>query len=1492
MKINFSLRTTTLHLPFLVSFLLITLHLVSPALAFDFSVGCYVNNPSGGCFGAMNLNSTCAVNAGGKITITDNTYSAKSLQCGWGETNGCSLVLSSGYEASQGNHNFVATCTNQKDPGPPSLTASMSADWNPHNVVFSEPAANVWGMFNVVGSMDLPYHLTGNEWLNITVNNFSVSNKYCYSSPCTFNVQNIVKNQGNYTVGVAVKNAFINTTITTQVAVDRTPTLMIFDPVQLATLDSDIIVTAGFSPTTEATKGTVTIYVDGRLVSNTNCTTQSCTLTLGIPTLLSGQHTIVATATSGGATTSSTRTFTIDQILESLLARGNCRDNACRSANDPNVTTNSAVNVITGNVSHDQVLFSSVGLPLAAELSLFYTSVDQLYVDPGHGSLHTYKLPLGQGWSHSYDIALFKNPNNDMVLRGSKEFRFYTPGSGNTYTSRSYDSNVLAKNGDGSFTLTQRDGLRYNFSAAGILTSIVDRWNNTVTISAIVNHVKTVTDPHGRVIQFNYDSLDERVLSIVDPTGQVYNLSYNGDGMLTQVQYPAPTAGADRPTWTYAYTPARLLMSKSDPNGNVVAYDYDSYHRGTIATDPNQRSRSTAYGTGTTTFTEKNGAVWSYQFDSTKNIITSKTDPTGAKQMFTYDINGRLATETTPIDSSSSYLVTYGRDAYGNIIDVQGQKATYTFDANGNIISTTLDPVTSHIGYTYDYASYDDLTSVTNYMDSPTTTTMLVYDTNGGYRRVTVTDPEGQQKVIRYEATNQVHDVTIPGAGTTTYAYNANKTLLSVTAPDGSRTEFADYRSDGQPGTVKLYDNQNTLKQTKSITYDALGRATTSTDSGSAGYLTQFGYDKGDNLTSVTDAENHITQYQYTYRGQVKAITDALGKNTRIEFGAPNCPTCGNDQITALTDANSNRSTWSYDPVGRLAKETDPLNHAIRYDYYASGLPWHKIDDATSQNIATYSYDAMGHLTGVAYLDGTSETYSYYPDSLMQTAGNQNISYTFEWFKNGQLKKSTDSSNRTVEYTYNAAGQRATVTLLGGTLDQKVITYGYDASGRLQTIYEAGVGTFTIGYDNLGRRSTLTYPNGIVGTYSYHPDQPGWLSDITYAGSQTVAEAAYPSFDKVGNRTAKTIDGTGFSYLYDSVYQLLSSSGGSTESYTYDDAGNRLTEAGQLYTIGAANQLLAKPGKSYSYDNFGNTLTDGEWVYGWNSKNQLVSMTKAGTTATFNYDPFGRRLDKTVTVSGVTTAHDYVYDGEDIALEYINGQLANHFIHGPGTDEHLALVQGGNTFSYHADGLGSTTKITDDSQNVVQSYGYDSFGRLTSSVGNIDQPYHFTGREYDMETGKYYYRARYYDADSGRFLSRDPLGFGGGDMVLDNYVGSVRKPIQFSANLYHYTFNNPINLKDPSGLDPHGRDGRINLLTKCHVEPTKKELADLATMTALVGITGVFGEDLLWYTLMNPQKALDFVQSALPSSTPEPNGPGFLGSQFGSKFQYYLENRR
>ena len=167
---------------------------------------------------------------------------------------------------------------------------------------------------------------------------------------------------------------------------------------------------------------------------------------------------------------------------------------------------------------------------------------------------------------------------------------------------------------------------------------------------------------------------------------------------------------------------------------------------------------------------------------------------------------------------------------------------------------------------------------------------------------------------------------------------------------------------------------------------------------------------------------------------------------------------------------------------------------------------------------------------------------------------------------------------------------------------------------------------------------------------------------------------------------------------------------------------------------------------------------------------------RRGDSCSYRYDGLGRRIEKN-TNGNIT---QYYYDNEDIILEVDESQnIFAHYTHGPGIDEPLIMDRGGESYYYLADGLGSVTTITDSNQNIINSYTYDSFGNIIEQTGSLKNPFTYTAREYDTESGLYYYRARYFNPRIGRFLQEDPL---------------------WDVNLYAYVNNNPVNWIDPWGL--------------------------------------------------------------------------------------------
>jgi RHS repeat-associated protein len=120
--------------------------------------------------------------------------------------------------------------------------------------------------------------------------------------------------------------------------------------------------------------------------------------------------------------------------------------------------------------------------------------------------------------------------------------------------------------------------------------------------------------------------------------------------------------------------------------------------------------------------------------------------------------------------------------------------------------------------------------------------------------------------------------------------------------------------------------------------------------------------------------------------------------------------------------------------------------------------------------------------------------------------------------------------------------------------------------------------------------------------------------------------------------------------------------------------------------------------------------------------------------------------------------------------------------HGSHVDEPLSEIQSGTIGYYEQDGIGSSTSLSNSAGALANTYSYDSFGKLTASTGTLTNPFRYTAREFDSETGIYFYRARYFDPGTGRFITEDPIGLGGG------------------TNFYEYARNNPVLLIDPLGL--------------------------------------------------------------------------------------------
>jgi RHS repeat-associated protein len=725
----------------------------------------------------------------------------------------------------------------------------------------------------------------------------------------------------------------------------------------------------------------------------------------------------------------------------------------------------------------------------------------------------------------------------------------------------------------------------------------------------------------------------------------------------------------------------------------------------------------------------------SFTYDAKGNML-SKTDELGHVSTYTYDGNNNLLTSIVPITSSTSATTTYTYNSFGEpltVTDPLGYVTTNTYDGNGNLLTiTTPAPGGS----------------------TPASETQFAYNSLG--ELTSITDPLEHVTAITYTAAGLIATIKDAQSNVTTYAYDTHGNRTSVTDALNNVTTFG-----YDTGDRLLTITYPTGGGTTTFTYDTRGRRTSVTDQDSK--QTTYAYDDADRLTTVTDAASNVTTYAYDTE----------------------------NNLTSIKDANLNTTSFTYDQFGRVTQTNFPSTHVETYGYDAVGNLTSKTD--RKNQAITYTYDQLNRLTEKTYPDSTTVNYTYDNDSRLTQVVDPTGTYAFTFDNMGRLTNTTTSyafltgRNFTTAYGYDAASNRTGFT----DPESGATAYVYDTLNRLQTLTPPtayGSGSFGFTYDALSRRTELTRPNAVNTTYSY--DTLSRLLSVTHAKSGTTLDGASYAVDMAGNRTSRTpLPGTtATSFTYDNIYELLTAKQGSstTESYTYDPVGNRLSNiAGSGWSNNTSNELTSRTGVTYTYDANGNTQTEvaspGTTTFTWDFENRLISVALPGSggTVSFKYDPFGRRIYK----SSPAATSVYAYDGDNLIEEVSStGTATARYVVGLKLDEPLAIHLGTTTDYYQADGLGSITSLSNSSGANAATYTYDSFGNLTATTGSLTNRYRYTGREFDSETGLYYYRARYYDPASGRFLNEDPIHFVGG------------------MNFYRYVSNRPANFRDPRGL--------------------------------------------------------------------------------------------
>ena len=803
-----------------------------------------------------------------------------------------------------------------------------------------------------------------------------------------------------------------------------------------------------------------------------------------------------------------------------------------------------------------------------------------------------------------------------------------------------------------------------------------------------------------------------------------------------------------------------ILQSIRDRYGNRISVvrEHDEHGKVTRVISPNGKwlelTLDADIPSKVTQVKDNTGRVVTYEYDE-KGRLFKITDPMNGKTEYTYDDNllktikdsrgiVYLTNEYPPFTSDALPVLKQ------TLADGSIYRFDYTRDDGGNIIQTDVTDPRGHVRrVTFNPAGY--ILTDTRGLGTPDAQTTIYERQAGTNLLLSVTDPLGRKTAYTYDAMGNMESVThlaeTPDAVTTIFTYESKFNQLdSVTDPLGHTIRYG-YDHKGSLTSITDHLGNSTI-----LGYDLEGLPISITDP--LGNVTRLTYDLGI-LSTITDPLGFTIKRYIDSAGRPIIVVDPRGQVTEYTYDNHNCltqltdPLGGvtkfdydpNGNLDRVTDARGSVTIYTYEHMDRLESRTDPLKRSESYKYDEIGNVTQFTD--RKKQVTIFSYDALNRLERIKYADDSTITYDYDArDRLRKVVDSISGTFTLDYDGFDQLTE-VSSPQGTISHTYDAAGRRKTMTVPG----QPLVTYIYDDCDRLTEITQ-GMSKVIIAYDAAGRPMSLTLPGDVIVEYGYNVASQ--LISIEYKRQGALLGNLIYEYDASGNRIS--MGGT----------LARTSVPGAISSLVYD----------------AANQLRQREATSLTYDDNGNLTGDGVLSYVWDARNQLASINGPGISADFMYDAFGRRGRKTI--NGTST--EFLYDGFNIVQELTGGMPPVNLLASLGIDEYFIRTDANGSQILLFDALGSTLALLDPN-GVQTEYTYEPFGATTMTGTISTNPFQYTGRENDT-TGLYYHRARYYSPTLQRFISEDPIGFAGNDI-----------------NLYAYVFSNPINFRDPLGLD-------------------------------------------------------------------------------------------
>lgn len=869
---------------------------------------------------------------------------------------------------------------------------------------------------------------------------------------------------------------------------------------------------------------------------------------------------------------------------------------------------------------------------------------------------------------------------------------------------------------------------------------------------------------------YKYNYLNQKISS-TDIYGNETIYNYDEFGRQTKTILPAiinDKGALKSPEDSKEYNIFNAPQSCTDCKGNRISIETTIRGKPTSTIYPDGTSEEIEYNLNDTVKkqTHRNGSSTHYEYDHLKRLTKKSTYDHDNIELETlsYAYNTfHLLSETDAAGNIKNYK--YGFDGRLKEITKGDNRTTYAYNAMGHLWKTTEhNGLESSVNYIQEFDLLDRVIEERQEDSKGNVLTKVTYEY----------DRNGNRKYV--------FTYSDKGKATTTTIYDPRHQPVRVTDPSGNVTHIA-YKYD--------YTNEYGQIVPYSVSTDPMGN------------ITENIKDTHGRLVCLIQKNSMGDQLH-----KKCIFYDLNGNKSRQEDYATEVPGQTKEPITTL---------WTYDGMNRLtgaveaAGCTEQKQMEIGYNQYGEKSEVIKPDNVRIE----YKYNALGRLKS-------------------QASSDKSIDYRFKYDANGNIKRVKDKINRlqtirkydamdrlkqetlanglSVTYTYDSLNQPRNITFP----DNSGVEYVYNGK-RLMEVHRLSQEKellYThryVAYD-LQDKLTVSELIGKAGKASYSYDRMGRAVNLHYdSWDETIT-----SYDNAGNLTDLKIKEpkhvTKCHYTYDELYQVIEEDGLAKHSYGCDSLNNRIRRNGKKLTVNGLNQLLED---ARAYDPNGNlkqkTTSEGTIFFEYDALDRLVAVVSGNKRFCYTYDAQNRRLiKKSGTRKGKNApwqyenAMNFLYLGQNEVGSYDHKGHAHELrllglSRGAEIGAAIAVELQGQVYAPLHDHIGNVTALVDaKTGRACEYYRYTAFGEeiLLNAEGIAIaaslNPWRFSSKRIDTETGLIYFGRRYYEPATGRWITPDPIGQKDGQ------------------NVYAFVHNRPLTSFDMYGLWATGQNPFYN----------------------------------------------------------------------------------